>query len=360
MRIGIDVSQIIYGTGVSTYTRNLIELLLKIDKENDYVLFGGSLRRFQELKKIAEIGSSEKRIFPFPPTFLDLIWNRLHILPVDNFIGKVDVFHSSDWTQPPTKAYKVTTVHDLAPLRFPSITPKKIIDVHKGRLSWVKKEADKIIAVSEFTKKEIIELLGVDENRVVVIPEAVGLEVKRQDEGKIREVKEKYGIEGKYLLVVGADRRKNTGNIVKAFKKAKDGLLGVNLVIVSKRALKDLEEVGGVVFIGQVSFDELVALYSGAEALVYASFYEGFGLPILEAMKVGCPVVTSNIGAMAETAGNAAVLVDPYDIEDIRGGIEEAIESRGNWISRGLKRVKEFSWERAASETIKVYKRARD
>ncbi|KKQ96568.1 MAG: hypothetical protein UT23_C0029G0007, partial [Candidatus Woesebacteria bacterium GW2011_GWA1_39_12] len=107
MKIAIDISQSIYGTGVSWYTRSLVENLLTLDDQNEYLLFGGSLRRLGELRKFAK-----GKYYPIPPSLADFIWNRLHVLPIENLIGEVDVFHSSDWTQPPSKAFKVTTVHD--------------------------------------------------------------------------------------------------------------------------------------------------------------------------------------------------------------------------------------------------------
>src|SRR5687767_3901052 len=114
MKIGIDISQIIYETGVSVYTQNLVTNLLKIDNENEYVLFGGSFRRLDDIKKMVANfqGRVISKIFPFPPVLADLIWNRFHTFPIEKLVGKIDVFHSSDWAQPPTSAFNVTTIHD--------------------------------------------------------------------------------------------------------------------------------------------------------------------------------------------------------------------------------------------------------
>ena len=173
MRIGIDISQIIYeGTGVGKYTRQLIENLLKVDKKNQYVLFFSSLRRRLDSLFINEFTSSRVKIrqFKIPPTLLDLLWNRLHILPIDWLIGEVDVFFSSDWTQPPTiKAKKVTTIHDLSVLKFPKEHHSRITAVQKRRLKWVKKECDLIICDSLTTKKDAMGILGIGEDRLRVI-----------------------------------------------------------------------------------------------------------------------------------------------------------------------------------------------
>lgn len=178
MRIGIDISQIVYeGTGVANYTKNLVENLLKIDKENDYVLFFSSLRRqflisnLQFLNKF-KIPNSKCQIktFKLPPTLLDILWNRLHILPIEWLIGPVDVFFSSDWTQPPTiRAKKVTTLHDLSILKFPKEHHPEIVATQKRRLRWVKKECDLIICDSLATKRDAIKILGIEKKRLRVI-----------------------------------------------------------------------------------------------------------------------------------------------------------------------------------------------
>ena len=176
MKIGIDISQIVYqGTGVASYTKNLVENLLKIDKENTYILFGSSLRRrkwlngymAEWLKKYKNV--SIRTCF-FPLSFLDFLWNRLHIFPIEWFIGPVDVFLSSDWTQPPAqKAKLATTVHDLTPWLYPGTLHPKITATHKRRMNWVKKECDLIICDSESTKKDVIKILGVSKKKLKVI-----------------------------------------------------------------------------------------------------------------------------------------------------------------------------------------------
>lgn len=358
MKIGIDISSVIYNTGVSCYTKNLVKSLL-VEKGEEYVLFGGSLRRYKELKEfVSGLGGSKNYSFKFyhlPPLALELIWNKLHIFPVEYLIGKVDVFHSSDWSQPPSKALKVTTVHDLVPLRFPGLTHLKIVEAHKRRLGWVKKEVDKIIAVSEFTKKELVELLGILPEKITVIPEAADPEIGKVTDKDIEKVKKKFNITGKFLLAIGADSRKNIPNLISAFSEVDRNFDVQNLVVVGKQREKEKNS-PGIIFTGHISRQNLCALYSGAEGLAYVSSYEGFGLPILEAMQVGCPVVTSNISSMPEVAGEAAVLVDPKDPEAIKKGIEKVLSNKQKWIDAGQKRAKEFSWEKTAKMTLQVYK----
>ena len=181
MKIGIDVSQIVYGTGVSNYTRNLVEALLRINKDNEYVLFFSSLRRKFPISNFQFPNKSQIRDYKFPLALLDVIWNRLHVLPIEKLIGQVDVFHTSDWTEPPAQCPKITTIHDLTPLLFPKETHPKIVAVHKRKLKWVKRESRLIIAVSETTKKDIIKLLEIPEEKIRVIYEAVDEEFKVQN-----------------------------------------------------------------------------------------------------------------------------------------------------------------------------------
>ncbi len=309
MKIGIDISQIVYGTGVSVYTKLLVENLLKIDRGNEYLLFAGTLRR---RKGILEVFSQAK-IFPIPPTLADLIWNRLHVLPIEKLIGQVDVFHSSDWTQPPSKAFKVTTVHDLISLKFPKLIHPLILAVHERRLEWVKKEADRVIVPSNCTKEDLV-AYGVDEGKIRVIYEAAVS--SRASQTVVDRIKKKYKINTKYLFAVGLSPYKNFERIIKAFDLVGGGK-DLKLVIAGRSDPKIHQERRGVRFLGGVSDEELAALFTGAEALVFPSLYEGFGLPILDAFACQIPVVTSNLSSMSEIAGDAAILVDPYDVASI-------------------------------------------
>lgn len=167
MKIGIDISQTAYeGTGVANYTKKLVENLLREDKKNQYVLFFSSLRRKPPKQKF----KCEVKSFKIPPTLLEFLWNRLHICPIEQFIGEVDVFLSSDWTQPPSrKAKLVTVVHDLTPWKHPETFKPKVVKVHKRRMKWVKKECDFIICDCEATEKDLIKIIGIDKKKIKVI-----------------------------------------------------------------------------------------------------------------------------------------------------------------------------------------------
>lgn len=360
MRIGIDVSQIAYeGTGVASYTRNLVKSLTKIDQDNEYVLFGASLRRKNVLQNFAP-----GKYFSIPPTALDIFWNKLHILPVENLIGKVDIFHSSDWTQPPTKAKKITTMHDLVVYKYPESSHPKIINTQKRRLEWVAKECDIVIADSIATKNDIIEILKIPEEKIRVVYLAAGEEYEIKEIKTIKAIKAKYNIEKDYILVVGTrEPRKNMDRVIEAFKSLK--LDDVDLVIAGKQGWGDMKindekwAIGNVKTLGYVPQEDLPALYSGATVFIYPSLYEGFGVPVLEAMSCGCPVITSNVSSLPEVGGEAAEYVDPLNTNDIAvkllGTLKLPMDGRKKIIEKSLAQAGRFSWDRTAKETLKVY-----
>lgn len=357
MKIAIDISQIIYETGVSTYTRNLVENLLQIDKENEYVLFGGSLRRFNELKRIADSfkGNVESKIFLFPPTLADLVWNRLHVLPVEKLVGEVDVVHTADWTDPPSKAAKVSTIHDLYAFKFPKLLAKNVREAHRRKLSWVLQETRRIIAPSESTKKDLIEI-GAKEEIIRVIPEAPAL--VRTSDDEVDRAKRKYGIQGDYAISIGLTPLKNTKRIIEAFHLASAGR-EIKLVLVGRPTNVRIDEQRNVRIVGHLSRNDLGALLTGAKALIFASLYEGYGIPILDAFACGVPVVTSNTASMPEVAGGAAILVEPTDTNSIAEGIAGALRGPKGLIEKGFEHVKQFSWEKTARMTLEVYKEAK-
>jgi glycosyltransferase involved in cell wall biosynthesis len=174
MKIGIDISQSLYeGTGVGEYVTKLVEHLLGIDDKNEYILFASSLRRnfkFQSANFKGINKNVKVKVFKLPPTLLDILWNRLHIVPIEQLIGDVDIFISSDWVQPPSKkAKKATILYDLIVYKYPNETAKNIVAVQKRRLGWVKKECDIVFCISESTKSDAMSILGIEETKLRVI-----------------------------------------------------------------------------------------------------------------------------------------------------------------------------------------------
>jgi len=173
MKVGIDISQLAYqNTGVANYLGNLVSHLVKEDKENEYVLFFSSLRRnFQfSIFNFQSNSNVSVRQFKFPPSLLNFLWNKLHILPIEKLIGDVDVFITSDWTEPPVKkAKKMTILYDLIVYKYPQETANQIVQTQKRKLQWVKKESALILCISEATKQDAMEVLGIEEKRLRVV-----------------------------------------------------------------------------------------------------------------------------------------------------------------------------------------------
>ncbi len=317
MKVGLDISSIIYGTGVSNYTLELLQHL----PQDIAVPFGFSLRRRQD------------HFLPFPPTLMHYLWNKLHIVNVETLIGKIDVYHSSDWTQGPSRAKKVTTVHDLSPFLYPAETDSQIVVVHTARMKWVVKECDKIICVSNSTANDLQRLFPNTVGRTVVIPEALP--------SKYLSLKPQITKNANYVFAIGTRQgRKNIDRLKAACAK-----LGQKLITVGEGS-----------DIGYVSDQDLVNYLAGASAFVYPSLYEGFGLPILEAFYYKVPVACSNTSSLPEVAGDAAAYFDPLSVESMAVGIIQAIKDRDRLIAAGSNQLAKFSWDKAAQETLKVYK----
>jgi glycosyltransferase involved in cell wall biosynthesis len=255
--------------------------------------------------------------------------------------AEVAVLHCPTFRGPlrPPGIPLVVTVHDLAVLRHPETFNRWTRHYSRSCVPRVARAASRIIAVSEFTKRELVDLLATPPEKVTVIPNGVA-DLFSPDGS---------AADGDYVLTVGTlEPRKNLQRVQEAAR-----LAGAELRVAGARGWGDVETAG---WLGRVSDAELVRLYRGAKCVVYASLYEGFGLPIVEAMACGAPVVTSRGGATEETARGAAVLVDPYDPAAIAAGIAEAVERRDELRRLGLERARAFSWDAAARATADVYR----
>lgn len=342
MKIGIDISQVAYeGTGVARYVRNMIDSILAYDTKNEYTFFFSSLR--MSLPQELETHIKEKHALitaKLPPTALDILWNQAHVYPIEKFIGKQDVYISSDWTQAPSSAKKVTVVHDLVFMRYPETVHKKILAVQKRRLTYVKKEADLILADSQATKDDLIELLTIPESKIQVLYPAVIIPNPLPASNFVIP-------SNKYILSVGKlEPRKNIPRLIEAFEKA--DLKDVDLLIVGPTGWGDhsAQHSERVRFLGFIPDKDLYKLYKNALCFVYPSLYEGFGYPVVEAIALGCPVATSNTSSVKEISGGVALQFDPTNVEDIQ---KKLIEIATNEVARkklvdlGKKRAGEFS-----------------
>jgi glycosyltransferase involved in cell wall biosynthesis len=316
--------------------------------------------------------SVRQRWTPIPSWWFERLTERFE-LPRVEWFARFDVLFAPNFVPPPTRARRlVVTVHDLAFRRHPETAPQST-RWWLARIDRTLERAARIIAVSEATKRDLIELYGVEAERVAVIPHGVDGEVfhpsTREEVDRIRR---RYAIDGPYLLSLGGlEPRKNLPNLVRAFARLPSDerptlvLAGgsVEWNPEGRDALHaTLRELppgvrDGVVLTGYVGEQDKVALLGGAEALVYPSLYEGFGLPVLEAMACGTPVVTSDVSALPEIAGDAALLVDPRDPEAIASAMTRIlgeVDLRRDLAERGSSRAAGFTWEKTARSTAEV------
>lgn len=373
MIIGIDVSSVSYQTGVSNYTLNLIKNLLAVDSKNQYKLFYSSLR-LPLPKDIANLQSKPNVTiyhFRLPPTLLQILWNQLRLFPIEIFIGKCNVFHTSDWTQPPSiKAKTITTVHDLTPFLYPKWHHPKVIQAHQNKMYWAAKKCARFICVSKNTKIDLLKLFPqIDPQKITVIYEAAenkyGLFNKLSPSiknKKISSIKKQYGLNDFILAQGTREPRKNLTRLIQAFTafKQKHPKTKIELAITGKYGWGNdiTTHDPSIKILGFIPEKDMVSLHASALCLAYPSLYEGFGLPIIKAFKVGVPVITSNTSSMSEISQKAAILVDPTSVTDIQKAIEKITSSsktRLELIKKGLNLSQSFNWHSTALQTLQVY-----
>jgi len=374
MIIGIDVSSTAYGTGVSNYTLNLVRHLLKNDHQNSYKLFFSSLRQplpreISELLKYKNV-----RIFHYhlPPTLLAILWNRLHLLPIELFIGKCDVFHTSDWTQPPTfRAKTIATIHDLTPFLNPQWLHSRIVSTHRQKMYWAVKSCRHFICVSENSKKDLLKIFPkINPQNCSVVYEAaedkydqfLKLSLEAQSSKKAT-IEKQYDLK-KYILSQGTrEPRKNLTRLITAFNlyHQKHPQSKVELAITGKYGWgKDILHLKNsyIKILGYIPEKDMVALHASALFLAYPSLYEGFGLPLIKSMKVGVPVLSSHTSSIPEVVGKSGILVDPNSVDSIYNGLQKLLSSatlRQQLAKKAIQNATKFSWDQTALNTLNIY-----
>lgn len=373
MRICIDASSAFSDNTARRCLTGLVSSLLEIDKKNEYILFENVFRKKLRKREIFLPAENVRRVIcKWPRRVLLKAW-EYNFPSIEKFVGKVDIFHSPHFVLPPQKFGKsILTVYDLGYFKRPDLRVNQSPSKHDNQLLIKSlKRVDLIFAISRSTKSDLLEIFNLPENKVKVIYLGVDLNFFHRVGKDIQEkINRKYGIKEKYILYVigNIGPRKNILGMVKAFRLFQNQIgFGYQLVLVGK--LKGCRELGGkevqrykiedkVIFTGIVPGEDLPALMSGARLFVYPSFYEGFGLPVMEAMACGATVITSNVSSLPEIVGDAGVLIDPNNVEEIAEAMLQLAsdEELCHVLSgKAQERARLFTWQKTAEETLKAY-----
>jgi len=369
LRIGIDYTAAVHQrAGIGRYARGLVRALAQLDRENEYLLLVAG-----RPKEEATFPPNFKPWYlPLSPHWATILWQRLRVpLPADLFTGPLDLFHSPDYVLPPLRRGKrLLTIHDLSFLRYPEGADPRLRWYLIQAVPRSIAQADLVLADSQNTKSDLIELLGVEAGKVEVLYPGVEGRFRPLDEESLAPVKARYSLDFPFILTVGTlEPRKNHVGLLQAYSLLK-GRYPHRLVIAGGKGwlyegifqeVKRLSIEERVFFLGYVPEEDLPALYNLADLFVFPSLYEGFGLPPLEAMACGTPVVVSALSSLPEVVGDGALLVPPQEVEVLAGAMEKALSDpslREELRSKGLEQAKRFTWSEAAKRLLAIYKRA--
>lgn len=372
MHITIDYTPAVrQAAGIGRYTRELVAALAKLDLHNEYTLFCAG----ENLSSGDWPENFQVRASNVPARWLTAGWHRLGLpLAAETFAGACDLFHSPDFTLPPLKTARgVVTVHDLSFLRFPQHADPGLRAFLTKTVPRSVARASRVLADSESTKADLVELLGVEPEKISVVPAGVDARFRPvRDTLKLAQVRQRYRLPEWFILFVGTlEPRKNLARLITAYAQMRRHTgLPHELVIAGKPGwlYQDIYEQvtkeglsENVHFIGFVADDDLPALYTLADLLAFPSLYEGFGLPPLEAMACGTPVVASNRSSLPEAIGSAGLLVDPEDINALADALARVLGDaslRVRLADLGRAQAARFTWQSSAERLLEAYRLA--
>jgi glycosyltransferase involved in cell wall biosynthesis len=369
MKIAIDLTQIpAQLTGVGFYMENLVKALNELHDDNEYYLFlkPSALATFQ-------VPSQRFKyiIVPKRPYIFRVLWEQF-VLPLYLLFMKIDILHSPHYTTPLFGWWfkRVVTFPDMTFFLFPEMHQRWKVSYFQTMTKLSARFADRIISISHSTTQDIVNKLGVPVEKVATTQLAVSPKYQPGlDKRYVAAVKTKYNLPLEYILFVGTiEPRKNIIGLVRAYFALPQAIKDrFSLVIVGKKGwhyqelffkVKNSSDRSKIVFPGYVTEDDLPAIYGGASLFVYPSFYEGFGIPVLEALACGVPTITSNLSSMPEVAGNAGLLFDPNNVEELTKAMMLVLNEPARakkMIDMGLNQAAAFSWKKCAQETLAVY-----
>ncbi|MDA8442122.1 MAG: glycosyltransferase family 1 protein [Peptococcaceae bacterium] len=369
MKIGIDARAAIWyrGTGIGTYTYQLIRNLAYLDTSNVY-------RFFWPGDEYKDLDPRTDAVFNSILKHKDRFWEEVHI-PAALEDDKINVYHvPQNGIGLPVKkdCPFIVTVHDLIPYVYPETVGRNYLKVFLQEMPRIIEDADQIITVSDWSKRDIQKIFKLPDDRITVTYEAAEEIYRPLDKNKCRDfLANKYNLPRRFVLYLGGfGPRKNISGLINAFFELKKDLdADIKLVIVGKPG-RDFEELNllvdalgiqeRVIFPGFVPVEELPLFYNAATIFVYPSIYEGFGLPPIEAMACGTPTITSNTSSIPEVVGDGAVLINPFNSLDLAEGIfrlltDEALARQ--CTAKGLAQAKQYSWHTTAQQTLTTYLR---
>jgi len=366
MRVAIDARKL-HDFGIGTYIRNLLRHLARIDHDTEFVL----LCTEADLGVAAQLGPNFRSVLEPAPNYS--IREQIHV-PWVLRRERPDLFHAPHYVLPAAiHCNSVVTIHDCIHLMFPQYLPNRMAYAYARAQMWTAAHrSDCILTVSDASKRDILHLFNIPPEKIVVVYNAIDAHFSvTPHPDAVARVRERYQLDHRFLLYVGNIKpHKNLVRLIEAFSELRTGdLEDLKLLIIGdeisklpalRHAVHRHKLHKHVRFLGYVPDDQLAVLYRLAAVFVFPSLYEGFGLPPLEAMASGTPCVVSNVSSLPEVVGDAAVLVDPHDIDSIVDGLRCVLTNpaRADDMRRkGLERAREFSWERSVARTLEVYKR---
>lgn len=373
MKIGIDISiQCMPRSGIGQYQYNLLKNLFLIDKENTYYLYAFNYRwrhKFNQLQFKAD--NYRLKVTPLPQRLTTLWWLFMRYPNLEMVTEPCDVYQTSEICIQPTKKGKIIAfIHDLTTIFYPEYHLKQNIFFYNRRFRDIEKYADGVLTNSKNTKRDILKYLNIRPEKVLVTPFGANETFSPLQKEETTKILSRHGIDDPYILFVGTlEPRKNIKTLIMAFNKVKQQIQCPHKLILVGQPGWFYEEImqahessafkEDILFKGYVADEDLPAFYNGADVFVYPSFYEGFGMPILEAMQCGTPVITSNTSSLPEVGGNACLYIDPRSQKDLEQKLYQVIsdtELQKKLSQKGMERAKHFSWKKCAQETLRAYK----